>query len=281
MVKHSPLTLEFLEQKPLPAGREFAAMKAADAAAFLQTVPTRIAAPVLSAMGAWSAAEVIAKMEATSAAASLQAMNYSDALSILRNISTKNRGGVFDELPEKVRRDFETSLTFPDDTVGAHMVTAVLTLTEAHTVGDAIDLLRRPKKAKLDIIAIVDPARKFVGALTASKLLQYTRDVQLGSIMDQGIAPVSARSAIASLEEISAWQDYSALPVVSRQKLVIGAISRTAVSKLGMLQRRTRVVASNSFSVAMLDTFMASMLGLIRLVADLEASPKPERESQP
>ena len=135
MAKNLPLTLAFLEQKPLAAGRELATMDAAEAAIFLDAIPTRFAAPTLSAMGAWSASRVLSKMSETSATAILSTIDYLDAAAILRNFSVSDRKRVVSELPKKLRRDFETSLAYPDSTVGAYMTTTFMTLTEQHVIG--------------------------------------------------------------------------------------------------------------------------------------------------
>ncbi len=281
MVKHSPLTLAFLDQKPAAAGRELATMAVDEAAVFLDAVPTRFAAPALAAMGPWSAASVASKMSPVSAAASLRAIDYRDASAILRIIPRSDRARILGELPEKLQRDLETSLTFPDDTVGAHMTTAILTLTEQHNVADAIELMRKPKKSKADIVFIVDGERKFAGAVAASDLLRHPRETPLGEIMDRGVIPISARATLASCGDLSSWNTCMVLPVLSRQKLVIGALPRKAVTHTENRKRPSAVEPIRSIPLSILDAYLVSVFGLVRLMAGGEQFLSTLKERRP
>lgn len=270
MAKYSPLTLAFLEQKPVPASREFASMKAEEAALFLDEIPARFAAPVFAAMAPWTAALILNKMTAVSTAAALSVIEYRDASAILRSIPSKDRLRILDELPKKLHRDFETSLKFPDDTVGAHMTTGILTLTKEHDVADAIKILRQAEMSKLDIIYVVGSDYKLAGAIAASELLRHPKDTNLSEIMDQSIVRVSARATLASLNELSAWDDYGELPVISRQNQVIGSLERKIVAQLIRNRPTEKVKPSKSIAVSMLGAFFASVQELAILLADIE-----------
>lgn len=281
MPKYSPLTLAFLEQKPVAASRELASLKAEDAALFLDEVPARFAAPVLSAMAPWSAALVLDNMKAVSAAASLKEIEYRDASAILRCIPSKGRVRILEELPKKLQLDFNTSLKFPDDTVGSHMTTSILTLTAEHDVADAIEILRRSEKSKLDVIYIVGSDYKLAGAIAASELLRHPRDTLLSEILDDSVARISARATLASLNDLAAWDNFSELPVISRQNQVIGALQRKIVTQVVRNRPAEITGASESVVVSMLDAFLASVQGLALLLAGVEKSSSFNAERRP
>ena len=272
MINHSPLTLAFLKTKPIAAGRVLAAMTADEAAGFLDAVPTRFAATVLAAMGSWSAAVVVNHMATGNAAAALQAVDYPDAAAILRHLSAKQRSAVLSDLPKKLRQDFEASLAFPADTVGAHLTVDFLALGEQHDIGDAIDLIQRSKTVNSDVVFIVDQERKLTGAVPAYKLLQHPRDTLLGEILDRKISSISARSTMQSLNSLSDWSDYSSLPVVSRQNNVIGTLSRKALALANDHQDPVSTSSPAPFAISMLDAFAASAQGLTRALLGFETN---------
>ena len=272
MAKELPLTLAFLHQKPLAAGRELASMRPEEAALFLDAIPSRFAAPTLAAMGAWSASQVLSKMSETSATAILHIIDYLDAAAILRNFSIRDRARVMSDLPKKLRRDFEISLAFPDDTVGAHMTTAFMALTEKHVVGDAIDLIKHSTTVSQELIVIVDVNHKLAGAVSATSLLRHADNTELGSIMDREVAPVSARSRLSSVDTLLGWSHYAALPVVSRQQNVIGLLLRKAASSVDERQQPSRPQTTESIPLSMLDAFVASTVGLTKALIGAKSS---------
>ncbi|MFT6558354.1 magnesium transporter MgtE N-terminal domain-containing protein [Sneathiella sp.] len=270
MSNFSPLTLAFLEQKPLSASRELASLKATDAAQFLDEIPARFAAPVLAAMPPWSAAVILTKMNAVSAAASLGQIDYRDASAILRNIAIKDRSRILLALPEKLRTDFETSLKYPDDTVGAHMTTAIMTLTQEHMVSDAMELFRQSKKTKSNIIHIIGADYKLIGAVSARDLLQNPPDTLLSKIMDLGVARISARSTLLSVHDLSGWVDYSELPVINRQDQTIGVLLRKTAKDALQVQPVENTRFNQSIAASILDAFLVSINGLAKIVTETQ-----------
>lgn len=272
MAKKLPFTLAFLHQKPLAAGRALAAMSPEEVAVFLDAIPTRIAAPALTAMGAWSASAVLSKMSATSAAAILGTIDYLDAAAILRHSAVADRERVLADLPKKLRRDFETSLVFPDSTVGAHMTTAFMTLTEQHICSDAINLIRRSAMVNPDVILIVDASRKLAGAVTASGLVRHSSNTPLGEIMGRDIEPLSARSRLIDVERVSGWDNYPALPVVSRQQHVIGLLLRKSVSGADDRHAPFRSQSETSIPISMFEAFIVSLVGVTQTLVGTRTS---------
>ncbi len=272
MAKNLPLTLAFLEQKPLAAGRELAGMDTEEAAIFLDAIPTRFAAPTLTAMGAWPASRVLGKMPEASVTAILSIIDYLDAAAILRNFSLSDRKRVLSELPKKLRRDFETSLAYPDSTVGAHMTTAFLTLTKQHVVQDAIDLIKNSATIHQEVVLIVDADRKLAGAVTASNLLRHAGKTALAEIMDNKIESVSARARLSAIDTVTDWSKYNALPVVSRQKHVVGLLPRKSVTDADRNHKPSRPQSSASIPISMIDAFITSTAGLAQALIGIEST---------
>ena len=167
------LTMAFIKKRPESAGRVLAAMRPAVAAAFLQSIPTRFAVEAVAHMNPRPASVLVTKMGVTSGAALVRDLSFAEASAILRQIDPAVRNQLLEELPRRLRRDFEMSLAFPTDTVGAHMTTAIVTLSENDKTSDALELIKQMEGDHADVILVVNDKHKLVGAVTVTKLLRH------------------------------------------------------------------------------------------------------------
>ncbi len=269
----APLTIAFIEKRPLSAARTLAAMEPDDAAAFLETIPARFAANAFSHMGAWPASALLAKMGAASGGAALRELDYPNATAILRLMSEDRRAQLLTELPEKLQRDFETSLSFPEDTVGAQMTTAIVAMARDHTIADAITQIRQSRKPKTDVVFVIDKARKLAGAASPAALLCYPSKTKLGDIMDANVVSLSARARLSAVSALEAWDDYTQLAVVSRQKQVIGALSRKTAQRGADHYALTDAENPTSIAASIASAFFMSGIGLAQLLGDVDPLP--------
>ena len=244
------LTIAYLEKRPQSAARVLAAMNPADAAAFLETIPTRFAVRSLSVMGPWAAAPLFLRMSATHGAALLREMALPEATAILRILSADRRLSLLNEVSKDLRRDLEISLSFPGDTVGAHMITAVLALTQSHTISDALAQIRHSQSEDADTVFVIDDRRRPVGGITAGMLLQYHPDTPLGDVMDGAIGSLPARARLASVSDLAAWDEWHTLPIVNRNKELIGGLKRRSVRAAAY--RPPKVTAERASLVSLL-----------------------------
>jgi magnesium transporter len=273
MASSTPLTIAYIEKRPLSAARALDTMDPGDAAAFLETIPTRFAARALSRMGTSPASSLLIRMNATGAAAALKELGYQDAAAILRLTPAEARPALLDELPEKLRRDFEASLSFPEDTVGANMTTAIMTLSSNHTIADALAQIRRSPRMDADTVFVIDDSRMLAGAVTAAQLLRYPENSALGGLMDTNAVSLSARARLSSVTDLEAWDECSFLPVISRQKQVIGALSRRTMRQAAEYRPPRDGVERTSIVVSLAEAYFASAVALSQLLAGVDPGP--------
>ncbi len=270
MSNTSALTISYLEKQPLSAARALSDMETDDAAAFLQSIPTRYSAGTIAYMDVWSASIIIAKMDVSSAAAVLQALDYQMASAIFRMLDEEIRSPIIELLPFRLRRDLETFLSYPEDTVGANMTTAAVTLTGNQTVADALELLKRSHKAKSEVAFVLDSEKVLIGAATAAELLRESSSKTLVDVMDTNIVPLSARARLTTIALLDAWDDYPQLPVLSRKKLIVGVLSRKAAKQNRARNLLGHGTSSTSIAMAIASAFVTSALGLGQLLAEMD-----------
>jgi Mg/Co/Ni transporter MgtE len=269
------LTLAFIDRRPAAAARALTAMEVEDAAAFLDDVPARYATSALAHMSAWAASAVVARMSVEHAAGALRGLNYQTAAAVLRLVAPGPRASLLAELPAAVRRDFGITLSFPLDTVGAHMTTAILTQRFDHNVADARDLVRRARNADDACVMVLDETHRLMGVVLPVALLRATGATPLTDIMDGDVAPLSARARVATIAGLAAWDRYASLPVVSRRKHVIGALNRTTLRQILTEVESTGAHAADGLPVALADSLVGTIAGLARLLAP---GPSPARD---
>ena len=261
------LTIAFIERRPVAAGRALAAMDAGDAAALLETIPTRFVAEALANMSAWSASLILVEMEAVNGAAALREPKYQDAAAMLRLMPPQRRAAALDAVPTDLRADFETSLSFPRDTIGAHMDIAILVLPTDHTVADAVEQVRRAAPTDQQCVFVVNDDKTLVGLVLMSSLLRHPPDTALADIVIEEIPGLSARARIAGVDDDQAWDTYSHLPVTSRRDHVIGALSRRALREAMRRETGTQAALELKPLGALAAALAASVTGLAGLLA--------------
>ena len=268
MTDPAPLTLAFINDHPGEAAKTLAMLPPGDAASFLDSIPTRFAVSVLSRMGIWPAAAILGDMAPASGGAALQAMDDRDAAAILRLSGKDIRTRLIEALPAKRRRAFERALAYPDTAVGAHMTTEILTVTARDTVGEVIAQIRRSTPAETDTAFMVDDAKRYLGALKTADLLIHPDAIEMATIADSSVQPLSPRAGLSAVAELDAWAGYAALPVVNRQNYLLGGLSRR---RLHRSQARGQVSGGgkpSSIAVAIGEMLLISVAGLAELVTD-------------
>jgi len=271
------LSIAFIEKHPIAAGRALSELAPESAATFLDAIPTSAVTKVFTHLGAWPAASILMQMSRAGAVATLRQMPYVEAVAVLRLVRDQVRTGMMAELPKGLRREFLSSLAYPEGTVGAHMTTAIVALDPRHTVGDVRRQLANAHDAEADLIIVADAERRFVGGVAAGTLLRHGDDVCLADIMDQTIEQLAPRAPLNAVAAFDAWEDYAHLPVVDRQRRVLGALSHRALRRDSPDVGPTRD-GDGSIAASLTETFMSSVWGLAGLLIE-DTRPRSGREA--
>ncbi|WP_306262363.1 magnesium transporter MgtE N-terminal domain-containing protein [Pararhizobium sp. IMCC21322] len=276
MSKVSPLTIELIEKRPLTAVKALSEMSVGDSADFFEALPTRYAVSLMSKITAWSAAGLISEMTPVSGGAVLSGLDYQTTASILRVIPDAKRKQLLVALPKKLSRDLTSTLTYPADTVGAKMSTSIIVMTADQTVREAVSEFRQMKRTKTGVAYVVDASRKLIGNINAAELLRLSKDSKLGEVVDSSIPSISARARLSAVKSMPAWDDHAFLPVVNRQKILIGALSKSifkqspAAEPIAESQANSSNILSSVASV-----FFTSSVQLAELLIDGDVRSKP------
>ncbi len=266
------LSLAFLARNPESAGAVLNDLPPSDASAFFAGVPPRLIGPVLARMAPWPAARCLAELAPDLAAAALREAPFQDAAAILRLLDETARGPVVEGFPRRLAADFRRSLDYPEGTVGAWVDPGVPVLAPDAMVGDARKAARKARTL-IDVLFLVDDKRRLAGVVRTSALLRLDDTAALATAADQPPLPLLARMRIASALEVADWEDYSALPVVTRRDQVIGAVTRAV---LGEAARKGAAAVSGQAAGADLSSHLFASYGATILeVLSLTAPARP------
>lgn len=260
------LTVAFIKKRPESAGRVLASMRPAVAGAFLQSIPTRFAVQAIAQINPRSASLLVEQMDVVAGAALIRDLGFAQASTILRRIEPAARNQLLQELPRRQLRDFEMSLAFPSDTVGAHMSTAIATLSEDDKTSDALELVKQMERDHADVVFVVDDKHKLVGAANVTALLRRPVSTPLADLIDRSCVTMSAYARLDSIAGHDAWQDYNQLPVVSRRGEVIGTLSRKMLSRSNLREHLHGEAGEPTLAESMVEALAASTRGVLDLL---------------
>ncbi len=259
------LTLALINRRPDSVAAVLASLSARDASHFLAEIPTRHAAKVLQVMNPRLAGPVIAAMDELPATALIRELEFSQASLILRQIPAEQRPRLLATLPRRQQRQFESSLAFGLDTVGAHMSTAINILADTNSVSNALELISNDRQGSCDLIFIVADDRRLIGVVRLLTLLRHARATTLSDIVDQTCTAVSSNVPLTVAAQLPAWDAFDILPVIDRRGTPVGAVSRVAA--FGALAAQTPEPGGQSVLGSLLQLMGESALSLGTMLA--------------
>lgn len=267
MPSYPRLTLAFLERQPQSAAKVMEELDPEDAAAFLESVPTRLSGPVVSAMAPWQAARCVALLGQEHAAGLMRRMSYQNATSVLRLLPDERREEIFEELPNRLAKDFQNSLRYPTGTVGAWMDQDVPGFPADSSVADGLKYARQRRNKVGSHLFVLDEGGRFAGAVSLGDLLRNESKAPLTTIMDRSVQPLSNRAMLYAVASLPAWDDYPMLPVVGRRKNLLGGLARTSLRE-GLSENRMirNSVAAQSIWAHLSANYLLACSGLLHFL---------------
>jgi magnesium transporter len=153
-------------------------------------------------------------------------MEFSEAAAILRQISLDERETILAGLPRRQRHSFELTLSFPPDTVGAHLSTTIDVLSADDTVEDALRLKKDHQEVRSTLTFVVNEDRQLLGAVDLLTLIKRPGKTRLSDLADATYAAVSPQMPLSQAASLDAWRRFDELPVMSRRGELLGVIFR-------------------------------------------------------
>ena len=231
MKVENAVSQSFLINYPIEAARTLEHVATEDVAALFSELSNETSAPVLAAMLSEKSVSCLEFMKAPYAAKLLAQMPLSSASRLYRMLNNNRREEILGLFSDKMRKRLHRYIEYPPLSVGTMIDPCVDVLPSSISVGEAIrriEHLEHPVKCE---IYIIDDAHKLIGMIELGKLLMSNHHSKLHDIMSLKSQPVSVHALTESLLTHPGWITRRRLPVVERDKTLLGALEYHSVQE--------------------------------------------------
>lgn len=184
------------------------------------------------------AARVLAAMAAGDAAALVEVLDLDHAADILREVKAGPRERLLSALPQDRAEALRGLLSWPEDSVAAHMVPEALTVRPDMTIGDAVQALRsdaatlRSDSRSGAYVYVTDADRRLLGVLAFRDLVLADPQEAVAALTDTDVLSVSPLTD--AEDAAQALMDYNlvAVPVVDADNRLLGILTENTAGEI-------------------------------------------------
>ena len=169
----------------------------------------------------------------------LERLRSGEVLELVEQMSPDDRVRLLDELPAKVvrrllaelspaeRRVTAQLLGYEAETAGRLMTTEFIDLKEFHSVGQALEIVRRRARDTETIYAlyVTDASRHLTGILSLRDLVVADPEARIGDVMTREVISVSTDTDQEEVARAIQRYDFLAIPVVDREQRLVGIVT--------------------------------------------------------
>jgi magnesium transporter len=192
----------------------------------VQRLPVEVVSDALAEMEEEEHPEaVLAALPSDQAAHIVEELDDDDAVDILAELSPDTAAGILAEVED--RADIERLLAYDEESAGGLMTTAVVSVRDTVTAGEAIKEIRRQGEEVEDFYQVycVDSSGRLVGILPLKNLVLAPVGRPVREIME---LPVTSAAPDLDQEEVARLMgryNVAAMPVVDRDGQLLGRVT--------------------------------------------------------
>lgn len=270
------LALAFLQTHPDAAGAILEQQPVDDVANLLQDIPQQIGAVVLERMLPQYTARLCKLLTPVQCADFLSLMNISIVAAILRHTSNDIRKQVLALLPEKTRFACLLLLNYPEDTLGAWMITQAASVSSDVTVGQALKtLLDQEDLTLIDTIFVVDRNRILLGELSYTALLRASADAAISSLLAPKVPVILARMNLETAINLEIWEQRDAVAIVNHQGQFVGVLRHVDLRRgIAQLKNVIETRTGSDPITSLLSVYGSSLFSLLDTVGEFANTKK-------
>ena len=214
------------ERDGAAGARRLENMDEAQVVEVLRLLPPAVAAQAVRQLQVGYAAALLRDAETDLFQEIAKELEPTHAAAIFMRLPAEARERFLQHLPDKLKRDVQDQLTFPEDSVGRMMSTQFLTLREDITVRAAIDRIRAiaQKRFPASYVYVVDLEDHLVGVMNMRDLMLADPSQPLGAVMRREVFSLSCFTEREQAATELARRRYFAAPVVDPEGRMLGII---------------------------------------------------------
>lgn len=221
-----PVVKRYFETDPNGAARSLETMPEDQVVEVLKALPPALAAKAVRQLQVTYAAAVLKDAEADLFKEIAEGLDPHHAATIFMHLPGAARERFLQHAPEKLRREIQEHLTYPEDSVGRLMSTNFLTVRTDLTVAEAIERIRQlaQKRFPASYAYVVDEQDRLKGVMNMRDLLLAVPEEKLGAIMRKEMFTLHSFTDREEAARELAKRRYFAVPVVDHEGHILGVI---------------------------------------------------------
>jgi magnesium transporter len=154
-------------------------------------------------------------------------LDSDDAVSLLQGLDEEDRSEILSFIPAAHRAALRRSLDYPEESAGRRMQTDFIAVPPFWTVGNAIDYARDTADLPEEFyeVYVVDPAFRFIGTVSLSRLMRAKRPVRIDAIISEARHVFLVDQDQEEVARAFARYNLVAAPVVNDAGRLVGVIT--------------------------------------------------------
>jgi CBS domain-containing protein/sporulation protein YlmC with PRC-barrel domain len=198
----------------------------------IEELPDDRLAGVLEEMAESDQMDVLARLGDDRAADVLDHMQPDDAADLIAQLPGERGEQLLELMEPDEADDVRFLLSYEPDTAGGLMTNEPIIVSADATVAEGLALIRRhdlpPALGAAVFVALPPyepPTGRFLGVVHFQRMLRYPPHERLGTLLDQGLEPVTADTSAAEVSRILASYDLVSVPVVDESHRLVGVVT--------------------------------------------------------
>jgi magnesium transporter len=215
------------ERPPHSIAEEFTRLDAVQSALVWRLLARERALEVFEELDATAQQSLLEGMRDTAFRDILEAMDPDDRARMLGEAPAVFVHRVLQGLSPKERAMTASLLGYPEDSVGRVMSPEVVTVPESTPVSEILKVVKRKGKSAetIDVLAVVDRARKIVGVVNLSQVVMANEDLTAGDLADTGAPTLSVTDDAENAARLVQETNNLGLVVVDSEDRVLGVLT--------------------------------------------------------
>lgn len=240
MEKQAEKFQQLLDEKKYSEIRsEAAQINEADMAAILEEMADETMLRIFRLLPKDQAADVFAMLEPDSQEYIILSLSESEAGTIIDNLQSDDATDLLEEMPSNIvkrllaharpdtRKDINHLLQYEEESAGSIMTVEFVDLKEDMTVTQAIDKIRRVgvDSETVNTCYVLTEKRVLLGTVALRYLLMEEPDKKIKDFMNENVIYTQTDVDQEEVAHIFQKYDFTALPVVDKEKRMVGIIT--------------------------------------------------------
>ncbi|MBF4463497.1 MULTISPECIES: magnesium transporter MgtE N-terminal domain-containing protein [unclassified Rathayibacter] len=189
-------------------------------------------ADVLEEMPESEQVEILGQLDDDRAADVLDQMQPDDAADLIAQLSDERGEALLELMEPEEADDVRMLLSYAPESAGGLMTTEPIIVSAEATVAEGLALIRRHELAPALGAAVCvtlppyePPTGRFLGMVHFQRMLRYPPHERLGTLLDQGMDPITPDTSAAEVARILASYNLVSVPVVDESHRLVGVVT--------------------------------------------------------